>query len=299
MNQPPEPVSLSNETLDQIANQIRYISAENQRLGQATIVGIAGGSSTGKSTQVAIGLLDRLRPDAQLISQDNYQLGRDYDLTTDPMYRHDGLGNYGLTESAALLTSLRHGRSATMPVYAFLEQQQTGHQLIQPTPIVLFDGLYAGFGPLRTQCDWLIYVESPLYGRLLRRLFRNRYERYRLEPSVSLRNTLAGGVLPAHHDLVCQQRATADIILQNPYAFTESIIRFDLPILQRTYQLDNVAFSFHFGTNSEWRVETELPSANGSIVRHVGLFQQNERYASFPIDDDTLLRLVALDLNSW
>jgi uridine kinase len=286
----------SPQILEELADRIQAISADNQLVGQNTIIAVAGGSSTGKSTQVAEGLRQRLA-DSQVISQDHYQLGRDYDMTADPLYRWDGLGNYGLPESCALLQSLRRSgenrQSATMPVYTFAEGQRTGVQLIEPTPIVLFEGLYAGFGDLRAQSDLLIYVEMPLYGRLLRRLFRSCFDRFRGDPSLSLQRTLAGGVLPAHRNLVRQQRATADLIVQMPYSFADTIQRFDLPEISRPYLVDSEMFTLRFGT-SAWRVESD--TINGL---HVALFENDRLYFSFPTDADTLARLAALDLGEW
>jgi uridine kinase len=286
----PSVLPFSPATLNTLANRIREIQTTNEPAGRNTIVSIAGGSSTGKSTQVAEGLRVRLT-DSQIIGQDNFQLGRDYDLTTDPLYRWDGLGNYGLPESRELLDALQRKQPATMPVYTFEAGQRTGQQTVRPTPIVLFEGLYAGFGALREACDLLIYVEMPLYARLLRRLFRNTHERYRADPSLSLRSTLSGGVLPAHRDLVRQQRDTADVILQMPYAFADSIARFGLAPIKRTYLPEQLLFTFPFGEDSAWQID-----ADNSGGLHVGLFYRGDLYLSFPTDADTLHRLTRLDL---
>ncbi len=293
MNQPAVSLPATDQNLDALAVDIRAIHADNQKIGRCTVVNIAGGSSTGKSTQIAEGLRARLEPDAQIVSQDNFQLGRDYDLTTDPVYRWDGLGNYGLPESAALLASLRHGLSADMPVYSFSDGRRTGQQTIFSAPIILFEGLYAGFGALRSASDLLVYVEAPLYARLLRRLFRNTHERYRADPAVSFHSTITGGVLPAHRDLVRQQRATADVILQTPYAFPDTMARFGLPLITRTYAVDTVPFSFRFGTGTDWRIEADPASG-----LHMVLLQDEAPYASFPIDQLVLEQLELLDLTA-
>ena len=289
MNAPVSPVAFSPETLDKLAERIQVIQAQNAGKHN-TIVCIAGGSSTGKTTQVAAGLLERLIPDAQLVSQDNYQSGRDF-RGVDPVYRWDAPGNYGLPESRALLMALKNGQSVQMPVYSFREARPTGLVDVQPAPIILFEGLYAGFGDLRAVADLLLYVESPLYARLLRRVFRNVFERYRAEPALSLKSFLGGGVLPAHRDLVCQQRSTADVILLMPYQFADTILRFGPGPVQPTDLAETELFSFPMDADSGIRVSSD---AAGRL--YFGVWYRGDCYFTFPIDDETYRLLLKTDL---
>lgn len=287
------PLTFSPELLDKLAGQIRVVQGQNVGTGQNTVVCMAGGSSTGKTTQVAVGLHERLQPDSQRIAQDNFQLGRDFQ-GVDPIYRWDALGNYGLPESRTLLTALKSGQSAQMPAYSFREARPTGMIVLQPTPIILFEGLYAGFGDLRAIADVLIYVELPLYARLLRRVFRNVFERYRAEPALSLKSYLGGGLLPAHRDLVRQQRDAADVILRVPYQFADTIARFGLSPVTPVAAPETVLFSFGIGDESAIRVVTD---ATGN--RCFGVFYRADCYFRFPIDDETYRLMLRTDLMAY
>ena len=199
----------SAEALSELAGHLHHAATQQP---QPVMVCIAGGSATGKSTQVAADLHQLLPTCSQVISQDHFQLGKDYVNATDSPYRWDDPANYGLTESLDLLRQLKSGEPTFLPQYAFSDRKRIGYQGLLPTPVVLFEGLYAGYGALREVADWLIYTEAPLYVRLLKRLFRNTFERYRADPALVCKGFLGGGVLKAHRDLVSQQRLQADLV---------------------------------------------------------------------------------------
>lgn len=304
MNPSAKVLSFADQTMAALTGRIRAIQRANEQAGRNTIICVAGGSSTGKTTQVAQGLYEQLQPDAQLLSQDNFQLGRDYidragPTKADPMYGWDALENYGLSESQDLLETLKRGQPAEMPVYSFAEACRTGMQVIQPTPIVLFEGLYVGFGNLRHLADLLIYVEAPLVARMLRRLFRSCFERYgagprKVEPSRSLRSTATGGVLKAHRDLVRQQRSTADLILQMPYHFTDTIQRFTLVEQVRSFKSQSVLFSLAVDDASVLQIEADEQGG-----RHLCLLHRAVLYFTFPIDTETFDWLTTADLTYY
>lgn len=287
-------VAYDSQTLNALAERIRTIQRANQQVDRNIIICIAGGSSTGKSTQVAQGLFEHLQPDAQLLSQDNFQLGRDCTERADSMYGWDALENYGLFESQHLLETLKRNWPTQLPVYSFAEGRRTGIQPIHPTSISLFEGLYAGFGELRAVADLLIYIELPLVARVLRRLFRSCFERYRAEPARSLRSIATGGMLKAHRDLVRQQRPTADLILQMPYRFADTIQRFGLIEQPHSFQSESTLFSFPIDNKSELRVEV---AEKGE--RHLCLLYQSKLYFSFLIDDETFDWLNTADLTAY
>lgn len=235
------PTVIDYSPVAELARQIQGIQRRNQPLGRNTIVCIAGGSSTGKSTQLAADLHQQLA-DSQIIAQDSFQLGAEFTDQADPVYRWDAIANYGLPESAALLRALQAGESARIPVYSFRDFRRTGFRTIAPTPIVLFEGLYAGLSELRSIADLVIYAESPLYARMLRRLFRSCFERYRADPATALKSFLTGGVLKAHQDLVYPQRHTADVVFRMPYAFADSIRRFGLEKQPGSFPTQHVLF---------------------------------------------------------
>ncbi|MGF1636566.1 MAG: uridine kinase, partial [Cyclobacteriaceae bacterium] len=136
------------------------------------VVGIAGGSCTGKSSQVAKVLLCHFSTQAQLLAQDNYQKGIQLSNYFEFKYHWDDPANFGIEESRQMLETLKKGGEIDMPVYSFEKKRQIGYEKICSTPIVFFEGLYACDSHIKPVLDLSIYVESPLYGRLLRRVFR-------------------------------------------------------------------------------------------------------------------------------
>jgi uridine kinase len=293
-------LSFSSQTLNILTEQVRAIQAINQREGQNTIVCIAGGSSTGKSTQVAQELLARLQPDAQLIGQDNFQLGRDYVNQSDSVYGWDAPANFGLPESRHLLETLRRNQPAEQPDYSFTEARRTGTRLVEPSPIVLFEGLYAGFGELRNEADLLIYTEAPLMARLLKRLFRSCFERYRADPSPVLRSMATGGVWKAHRDLVIQQGSSADVILQMPYRFADTITRFGLTAISRTHSPETVLFSAPIDDESALQIGNGPRKAgDGQGGQHLCLVHQSRLYFTCPVDNETVNWLATTDLGAY
>lgn len=73
-----------------------------------------------------------------------------------------------------------------IPHYEYILGKQTGIDIIKPKPIIIAEGLFAGYAELGDLSDYIIYVESPTYAKLLRRIIRSCFERYRSEPSRAL-----------------------------------------------------------------------------------------------------------------
>lgn len=255
------------------------------------VVAVAGGSATGKSSQVAARLAERLGHLCSRIEQDNFQQRPAMLDKLNPRYRRDDPLNFGLETCADLLERLRAGQQASMPVYSFQDQRHTGSRTLNVRPVILLDGLYAGHETLQPWIDLSLYVETPLYGRLLRRLFRNQFERYRnADPGRTLQGFL-GPVLKAHREQVRDQRGQAHWILQNPYRFAESLERFDLsPVrhqvpIRRTYALPGGLTLEIAGTD---------PTVPIFRIRYA-----DRLYFPFPVDPATAERLETLDLHEY
>lgn len=186
------------------------------------IIGIAGGSGSGKST-FAKRLKNAFPDQVALISCDNYYLPHDelsleerahlnYDapeaLEFDLMVRH--------------LEALKNGQSALCPVYDFTRHTRSdAFTEIQPRPIILIDGILIFHDPsLRACMDLKIYVETDADERILRRARRDMRDRGRDLDSV-IQQYLAT-VKPMHNTYVEPTKVYADIILnggKNEQAF--------------------------------------------------------------------------------
>ena len=186
------------------------------------IIGIAGGSGSGKST-FAKRLKEAFPDQISLISCDNYYLPHD-DL---PLAERAHL-NYDAPEALEFdlmvrhLESLKNGQTALCPVYDFTHHTRSDKVTeIEPRPIILIDGILIFHDPaLRACMDLKIYVETDADERILRRAKRDMQERGRDLDSVI--EQYLSTVKPMHNTYVKPTRVFADIILnggKNEQAF--------------------------------------------------------------------------------
>ena len=186
------------------------------------IIGIAGGSGSGKSTFA--GRLKTAFPDhVSLISCDNYYLPHD-----DLPLQERALLNYDAPEALEFplmvrhLEQLKNGKSVLCPVYDFTQHTRSDRVTeIQSRPIILIDGILIFHDPsLRACMDLKIYVETDADERILRRARRDIMERGRDLDNVI--HQYLTTVKPMHNTYVNPTKEFADIILnggKNEQAF--------------------------------------------------------------------------------
>ena len=186
------------------------------------IIGIAGGSGSGKST-FAQRLKEAFPDQVALISCDNYYLPHD-DL---PLAERAEL-NYDAPEALEFELMVRHlgalkrGETALCPVYDFTRHTRSDAvNEILPRPIILIDGILIFHDPsLRACMDLKIYVETDADERILRRARRDIRDRGRDLDSVI--HQYLSTVKPMHNTSVEPTKVFADIILnggKNEQAF--------------------------------------------------------------------------------
>ena len=186
------------------------------------IIGIAGGSGSGKST-FAQRLKEAFPDQISLISCDNYYLPHD-DLSLEER----ALLNYDAPEALEFdlmvrhLEQLKNGEPALCPVYDFTKHTRSSQVIeILPRPIIVIDGILIFHDAALRQCmDLKIYVETDADERILRRARRDMVERGRDLDSVIQQYLTT--VKPMHNTYVNPTKVYADIILsggKNPQAF--------------------------------------------------------------------------------
>lgn len=186
------------------------------------IIGIAGGSGSGKST-FAQRLKEAFPDQISLISCDNYYLPHD-EL---PLEERAHL-NYDAPEALEFdlmvrhLEELKNGNIALCPLYDFTRHTRSDKITeIEPRPIILIDGILIFHDPNLRECmDLKIYVETDADERILRRAKRDMQERGRDLDSVI--DQYLTTVKPMHNTYVKPTRIFADIILnggKNEQAF--------------------------------------------------------------------------------
>ena len=179
------------------------------------VIGIAGGTGSGKST-FTNRLRDRFPDDVAVLYHDNYYRRQDnipfeerkkvnYDhpssLETDLMIEH--------------LKLLKQCIAVDCPVYDYSLHNRSDKTIhVEPRPIILAEGILLLADPLlRDLIDIKIYVEADADERILRRIVRDVKERGRdLDNIVSQYLTT---VKPMHYLFVEPTRATADIVINS------------------------------------------------------------------------------------
>jgi uridine kinase len=181
---------------------------------QPVVIGVAGGTGSGKTT-VAQAILTQAGTDQiSLIQHDAYYR----DLSDLPAAQRamrnfdhpDALDNDLLIQH---LQALKVGQAIEMPVYDFTTHSRTDQtQRLGPNPIILLEGiLIFADEALRQLLDVKIYVDTDADIRFIRRLRRDIAERGRTMDSV-IRQYLAT-VRPMHQQFVEPSKRYADIVI--------------------------------------------------------------------------------------
>jgi uridine kinase len=181
---------------------------------EPVVVGVAGGTGSGKTT-VAAEILRRAGTDhISLIQHDAYYK----DLSDLPVAQRamqnfdhpDALDNDLLI---AHLQELKAGRPIEVPVYDFTTHARTTQTLrVEPHPVILVEGiLIFADEALRQLMDVRIYVDTDADIRFIRRLQRDIAERGRTMESV-IHQYLAT-VRPMHQEFVEPSKRHANVII--------------------------------------------------------------------------------------
>jgi uridine kinase len=178
------------------------------------IIGICGGTGSGKTT-VANRILESVSAgEVVFIQQDSYYRN----LTDLPLdYRHianfdhpDALDNDLLVNH---VRRLKAGEAVDLPVYDFrthTRMNETRH--VQPKPIVIVEGILIFADPrLLEQMDIKVFVDTPDDIRFIRRLRRDLDERGRTLESVI--EQYVETVRPMHMQFVEPSKRHADVII--------------------------------------------------------------------------------------
>lgn len=186
--------------------------------GTPLVIGVAGGSGSGKTT-ICASIVERIGPDrVALIAHDAYYRHRpelSYEERTRVNYDHpDSLETELLTSH---VTDLAAGRPIHQPVYDFSRHLRRPETLVvEPRPVVLIEGILILVEPeLRRVMDLQVFVDTDPDVRVLRRVERDMRERGRSFDSI-VRQYLAT-VRPMHLQFVEPSKRYADVIIPEGY----------------------------------------------------------------------------------
>mmetsp|Transcript_8918 Transcript_8918/g.10200 ORF Transcript_8918/g.10200 Transcript_8918/m.10200 type:complete len:230 (-) Transcript_8918:1244-1933(-) len=180
------------------------------------IVGIAGGSGSGKTTIARI-LVERLGTGVvTLLTHDSYYKDLDHLSFEDRKefnFDHpDSLETKLLVEH---VKALKEGVAVNVPSYDFSTHlRRPNTTRIEPTPIVLLEGILLLHDPdLRELLDIKIFIDTEADLRFIRRLKRDREERGRSVEDITSQYLTT--VRPMHLAFVEPSKSCADLIVPN------------------------------------------------------------------------------------
>ena len=180
------------------------------------IIGIGGGTGSGKTTVVNQILSEFPAGEVQVISQDSY-----YKETSHLSFEERCKINFDHPKSIdfelleAHLKNLKKGENINQPVYSFKTHNRTGETTItKPKKVVIVEGILILSNPeLRALFDIKIFVHADSDERLMRRLKRDIAERGRDLDEVLERYQTT--LKPMHQQFIEPMKAYADIIIPN------------------------------------------------------------------------------------
>ncbi|GAB3582733.1 uridine kinase family protein [Hymenobacter daeguensis] len=188
------------------------------------LIGITGGSASGKTTFLRR-LLEAF-PEEQicLISQDNYYHPREKQLRDDM-----GVENFDLPASidaaayAADVLRISQGHEVRRQEYTFNNAAVTPKELVfRPAPIVVVEGIFVfHFEEIAKLLNLKVYIDAQEHVKLHRRIIRDRDERGYDLADVLYRYT--HHVAPTYEQFIAPYKHYADIVIPNNRHFERGL----------------------------------------------------------------------------
>ncbi len=180
-----------------------------------TIIGVAGGTGSGKST-----FTNRLKAEfgdaITVLYHDNY-----YKDQSDIPFEERKKVNYDSPESLetdlmiAHIKALKSGETIECPVYDYTQHNRSKEVVVvKPSPVLIVEGILALADPrLRDLIDIKVYVEADADERILRRVVRDVKERGRDVENIMEQYLTT--VKPMHYIHVEPTKYMADIVINS------------------------------------------------------------------------------------
>ena len=180
------------------------------------IIGIAGGTGSGKTTVVHQIMNELPHTEVGIIAQDSY-----YKESTNESYEERAKTNFDHPRAidfdllVAHLKELKAGNTIHQPVYSFATHNRTDDTIItHPRKVMIVEGILILANPeLREMFDVKVFVHADSDERLIRRLKRDIAERGRDMEEVL--NRYQTTLKPMHQQFIEPTKAFADIIIPN------------------------------------------------------------------------------------
>lgn len=188
------------------------------------VVGISGGSASGK-TSFLKNLREALPAGAAcVVSQDNYYLPKEQQLKDE----NDQI-NFDLPTSIHRdafykdMCRLMKGEKVVLQEYTFNNASHSSKTIeLDPAPIIIMEGLFIfHYEEIRNQLDLKVYIDAREELKLERRLRRDKDERGYPEEAVLYQWN--NHVMPSYHQYLRPYRDDADIIVTNNISYDKGL----------------------------------------------------------------------------
>ncbi len=180
------------------------------------IIGIAGGTGSGKTTVVRKIVESLPKDSVAVIPQDSYYNDQsDMRLEERKKTNFDHPDAFDWTLFGQQIAELRHGRAIEQPTYSYLvctRLPETIH--VEPKEVIIVEGIMSLYDKgLRDLMDLKVFVETSPDERLLRVITRDTVERG--HPLGMLIDKYRNVLKPMHDQFIEPTKQFADIIVPN------------------------------------------------------------------------------------
>lgn len=180
------------------------------------VIGIAGGTGSGKTT-VVNKILQQLNTEGvNVLSQDNYYHDNQHlTLSEREMLNYDHPKSIDFDLLIKHVKALKNGEMIEQPIYSFVTHSRTGdHVSIEPRNVLIVEGILVLTNPeLLKEYDLKVFVHADSDERLIRRIRRDTQERGRDLQEVLHRYQTT--LKPMHQEFIEPSKNEADLIVPN------------------------------------------------------------------------------------
>ncbi len=178
------------------------------------IIGIAGGTSSGKTT-IAKKVYEKSKKHGTvaMIKLDDYYKKNNLSFEERAKINYDHPNSYDVELIVQNLTDLKNGKDVIKPTYDFVNHQRSEiTERVEAPDVIIVEGILTlAIKEIVEMCDIKLFVDTPSDIRFIRRLKRDINERGRTVESVI--NQYLETVRPMHNTFVENSKEKADLII--------------------------------------------------------------------------------------
>ncbi len=180
---------------------------------ETLLIGIAGGTSSGKSSIVKLIEADLAQDGVKLEMDAYYKAYSEYTLEQRKTFNYDHPDAFDVARFIEDLTRLKNGKAIDSPIYDYVMYTRKDEtRRIEPHRVVVIEGLLIFWNEqLRDLFDLKIFVQTDSDERLIRRIRRDTIERGRSLESILTQ--YEDTVKPMHERFIQPTMRYADVII--------------------------------------------------------------------------------------